>query len=183
MVETVPDIIVELETKVLGHLDGALGMELKLSGDDGDYSLQFVRQKLALCSTFQERLSDIMMKLTRISIDVTKQMAASRYLHEAKVAEVKASGPYKDAPREHKGNLLRANTQEEQNLSDRWITLRRVVSEIKEAIGERAQTMKRLDSDLRLHSRLLEMVPPENRGSTSPTSFTGSRPDNDLEIS
>ena len=41
--------------------------------------------------------------------------------------------------------------------AERWMQLKRAVSEVREAVGERAAMIRRLDSDLRLHARLYEV--------------------------
>lgn len=168
------DNIEELEQQVLAHLDDGLSMSLGLTTTDSEYSISFIKEKLILCSTFQERLSDIMMKLTRVSIEATRMGFAAKQRLDLRYNERKSSQDYQDQPREKKTVWLQSAIKDQQEAAERWNALRRVVSEVKDAIGERAQTMKRLDSDLRLHSKLLEMVPPEGRGATSPGSYTGS---------
>lgn len=165
----------EIEAKVLEFLDDAIAMELKLTEDENDYSLHFVREKLAKCGTYLERLSDLQMKLTKLSIDVTKKQAAVQGLYHSRLIEVRGSEVYRNAPRHAKADLLTEGCLGAHVECESWMALKRMVSEVKEAIGDRAQTMKRLDSDLRLHSKLLEMVPHEGRGATHPSSYTGPR--------
>jgi len=163
----------DLENEVLQLLDDGMNMRLGLSTDDSDYSLHFIRQKVALCSTYQERLSDIMMKLSRISLETTRVASGRHRLLEMKRSELKGSTTYAEQPRDQKTPWLEGKLQELREEAERWSSLKRVVSEVKEAIVERAQTMKRLDSDLRLHTRLIEVQGPEGQGATSPKAYTG----------
>jgi len=157
--------IKNLEERVMFLLEDATNMTLGLSADDSEYNLTFIREKVAKCSTYQERISDVMMKLTKVSIEVQKVSHGKKLELLFKTNELKDSKEYKEAPRNEKAAWLQ--TQES------WNTLKRVVSEVKEAVGERAQTLKRLDSDLRLHTKLLEMTNEEGRGASSPDAFTG----------
>lgn len=166
--------IKELETRVLSLLDDATSMTLGLSEDDSEYSLIFIREKVAKCSTYQERISDVMMKLTKVSIEVQKVAHGKKLELLYKTSELKDGAEYKEMHMHHKTPWLDMQLAEAKDEAESWNSLKRVVSEVKEAVGERAQTLKRLDSDLRLHTKLLEMSNEEGRGASSPTAFTGS---------
>ncbi|HEC65656.1 MAG TPA: hypothetical protein ENI23_10190 [bacterium] len=168
------DDINKLDDQVMGLLDDATEMTIGLSETDSDYNLMFIREKVTKCATYQERISDVMMKLTRVSIEVQKVAHGKKLEFIFKTNSLKDSEEYKNLPRDEKTVWLRLRLMEAQDETESWNTLRRVVSEVKEAIGERAQTLKRLDSDLRLHTKLLEMAKEEGRGATSPDAFTGS---------
>lgn len=152
-------------------MDDAMALSLGLSEDDSVYDLTFISKKLAICATYQERLSDIMMKLTMRSIEVHRVSSGQRRLLEMKERELKEGVEYAALAREEKGPWLGKNLQERRDEAERWNTLKRVVLEVKEAVSERAQMMKRLDSDLRLHSKLYEAK--VAAGATSRRSFTG----------
>jgi len=164
----------ELDEQVMSLLDDAMNMSLGLSEDDSQYNLTFIREKVAKCSTYQERISDVMMKLTKVSIEVQKVAHGKKLELLYKTNELKDGKEYKEMRRDHKSAWLQLQLMETQDESESWNTLKRVVSEVKEAVAERAQTLKRLDSDLRLHTKLLEMSNEEGRGASSPSPFTGS---------
>lgn len=165
----------QLEKTVLGYLDDAMGMRLGLTEDDSDYDLSFICTKLALCSTYLERLSDIQLKLSKITIEVTRTAAETQSLYRLKEVEVKASDSYRNQSRDQKTSWLMAKLKGERETADQWSTIKKVVSEIKDAVGERALMMKRLDSDIRLHSKLYDAR--VAAGATSPNSYTGSNTD------
>ncbi|HEC60638.1 MAG TPA: hypothetical protein ENI27_00095 [bacterium] len=166
--------IEELNEQVMGLLDDAQAMKIGLTTDESKYNLYFIREKVTRCATYQERISDVMMKLTRVSIEVQRIAMGKKLELMFKTNELKSGDEYKDLSRDEKTSWLQSNLRGAQEETESWISLKRVVSEVKEAIGERANTLKRLDSDLRLHTKLLEMMGEEGRGATSPTAFTGS---------
>lgn len=168
-----------MEEQVVSLLDDAMAMELGLSSEDSDYDYHFIREKLAKVSSYQEKLSDIMMRLSKISLVATKQALTSKTLVQLSEKRLKASDEYQNLHVASKGGWLADQLLKEEEAALRWQQLKSLVSEVKEAVTERAGTMKRLDSDLRLHVKLLEVGGAS--GATSPTSYTGSKA-TDLDI-
>lgn len=76
-------------------------------------------------------------------------------------------------PRDRKTAWLEQELQGLREEAEQWKLFKGVVSEVRKAVEERSQTMKRLDSSLRLHAKLIEMAPPEGRGPTSSNAYTG----------
>jgi hypothetical protein len=173
----------EIEAEVEHLLDQAIAHQLGMSEHDTDYKLTYISEKLAKVSHMIEALSDIQMKLARISLKVTKQTGNAKSLLALKERQAKDSPEYRAQTREHKSVWLANQLISEQDTAVKWAGLHRVVSEVKEAVAERAQTMKRLDSDIRLHAKLYETkVAAGAAGATSPTSYTGSEsPELDLQ--
>lgn len=164
-----------IEEKVVGLLEDATAMKLDLSEDDAAYGLAYITKKLALCSTYLERLSDIEMKLVQIKLAVSKQVANYRGLAKIQEDELKASDEYADVARDARSNWLQKKLELVRQASDDWSNLNKVVCVVREAVASRAQDMKRLNSDVRLHQKLLEARVAGAGGATSPNSFTGSR--------
>jgi len=161
----------EIEETILGYLEHAIEMRLELSEDDSDYDLHFITKKVAQVSAYTERLSDMMLQLTKIGIQCTRcagDMAASMRL---KTESLKASEEYGDTPRSARAEWLSNQLEGPREEAERWKQIAAAVSSIKEAVAERASTMKRLDSDLRLQSKLLEAK--IAAGATSSNSFLG----------
>lgn len=165
----------EISTRIFRYLDDAMEMKLELSDDDSDYDLHFIGKKLAVCSTYQERLSDIALHLTKIAIEVTRYAAAATSLRNLKSTQLKASEAYSEQPRGERAEWLQNQLREVSEQAETWGQLRTAVSQVKEAVADRAGTMKRLDSSLRLHSKLLESK--IAAGATSPYGFTGGSTD------
>ncbi len=146
----------EIELFTLNWLDKISDLKLGLSADDSKYDLVFVGEKLAICSYAQEMVSDGMMQLTRVSIEVMKVSHARANDLRLKELRVKGSTEYEVQPRDQKTLWLQNQLEPLREVVETWNGVRRLVSEVKEAISQRAQDLKRLDSDLRLHSKLLD---------------------------
>lgn len=164
----------ELEQRVLQLFENAIGMELRLSEDDSDYKLTFITQKLAQVSTYIEKLSDIQMQLTRIALEVTRAAQAHKKRLQAQERTLKGSDEYAQTSREQKSLWLHEQLQGLQDTADEWTSLATVVSEVRQAVSDRAQTMKRLDSDIRLQAKMYEQkLSAGAGGATSSTAYTG----------
>jgi len=103
-----------------------------------------------------ETLSDLLMELTRVAIQVTPMALNTKSLLDLKEEDLKASDDYEQIQRSKKRAWVREQLGDLPADAERWMNLKRAVLEVREAVGERAQTIKRLDSDLRLHARLYE---------------------------
>lgn len=162
-----------LEEQMMGFLADAMGMQLALSTDEELYGLGYITKKLVLCSTFVERLSDLEMKLVQIKLAVTKQLQAYRGLLALAEDFNRATDEYGSISRDQKNHWLSEKVKSERLAMEDWSYLNVVVSEVREAVVGRLQNMKRLDSDIRLHQKLLELR--VGSGATSPNSYTGSK--------
>jgi hypothetical protein len=170
-----------LSELVLKLLEDAADMHLSLSEEDSAYDLNFIREKLAKVGVFQERLSDIQMKLTRVSIDANVLVGQTKQQLSTKERELKLSSDYRDKPRAEKTPWLEDQLSGLREDSENWLGLFRLVSEVKEAVGNRVSTMKRLDSDLRLHAKLYEEG--VRAGATSPSAPTrGSKEIDEVDL-
>lgn len=161
----------QVENQLLALLDQAMAMQVGLSDDDSEYDLNYISDKLKRVSVYQERLSDIMMKLTRISLEVTKVSRSTQGLVNIKLRELKATDDYRDTPLNEKALWTANQLGDTEKEAEAWRVLSKMVSEVKEAVAERAGTMKRLDSDIRLHTKIYEAK--VAAGATSPASYTG----------
>jgi len=161
----------DLELRILQLLDDATSMQVGLTDDDSEYDLNFISDKLKKVSVYQERLSDILMKLTRMSLEIKKRSTTCRSLSLLKEKELKASDGYQEQERSARSYWVENQLSDLRQEAERWEILARMVSEVKEAVAERAGTMKRLDSDIRLHTKIYEAR--VAAGATSPASYTG----------
>lgn len=162
----------EIESEIMSLLDDATDMKVGLSEDDSIYDLDFISEKLARISVYQERLSDIQMRLTRFTMEVRRVFSRKASIHRLKERELKGGQEYGKIPRAEKSLWLSTQLEKTREAAEEWKILGQLVSEVKEAVAERAATIKRLDSDIRLHTKIYEAK--VAAGATSPTSFTGS---------
>jgi len=146
----------KVQERVLEILEAVLPLKIGLSEDDSVYDLSFLSQKLALCSATMEKLSEFQLALTRINMDVINATDYLRIQIGAQERGFKDSDQYKDLPRDQKSAWVHSQVGELKDVLESWQSLKRMVSEVKEAVGERVQTIKRLDSDIRLHKGLIE---------------------------
>lgn len=142
-----------------------------LSEDDSVYDLHYISGKLALLSSHLETLSDIQFSLTKISLEVRRKVGALKSLLTVRERELKGGLEYIETPRDQKSVWLGNQLQELRELFEGWQFTERMVSEIREAVDDRSGILKRLDSDLRLHSKLYEAK--VTHGAHSPASLPG----------
>ena len=161
----------QIQDRVMMYLEQALEMEVGMSPDDTAYDIAFIAKKLALCSTHMEALSGIQIQLTKIGLYVTRQDHSRKNALSLQEAKLKASDEYGETPRVERKLWLEDRLREQRQEHQDWMDLRRAVSEVKDAVAERAGLMKRLDSDLRLHSKLYDTK--VAAGATPPPTFSG----------
>lgn len=149
-----------------------MSMQVGLTDDDSDYDLVYISDKLKKVSVYQERLSDIQMMLTRMSLEIIKMARATQGVLNIRERELKATEDYRDTPLNEKALWMANHLGEVGKEAENWRLLSKMVSEVKDAVAERAGTMKRLDSDIRLHTKIYEAK--VVAGATSPTSYSGS---------
>jgi hypothetical protein len=148
----------DLEQRLLLLHEEALGMELDISGDDEAYTLKYISEKLAKCSFILERLNRIQGELAKISLELINRRGRTAPMLRIKEKEFKASSEYQELDRNSKGHWLEEQLQVLREEEQVWSYLTRVVSEVKESVGERIQTLRRSDSAIRLQQKLLELT-------------------------
>jgi hypothetical protein len=166
-----PLTLAEIEVVCLAELDNAMKMALSLSDDDAVYDLNYISEKLAQVGVYHERLSDIQMTLTKISLRVIKNHFAASARCRVRDREVRALEEYADLPTNEKGMFIEVKTKVARDEAEGWANLNRIVREIKDAVSERVAVMRRLDSDLRLHAKIFEQR--SHAGATSAASYKG----------
>lgn len=161
----------DLEAAALRLLDDAESLRIDLS-EDATYDLNFISDNLKKVVTYQGRLGDIQMKLTKIVIATRQASQAAKDRVQASLKDLRASDDYKQVPLNEKGQWLANQLADENKEAAEWKQLEDVVSEIRKAVDRQVGLMRRMDSDLRLHSKIYEAR--VAAGATSPGSYTGS---------
>lgn len=167
----------ELMIRAEALLDDALNLQLGLSEDDSIYTVSYIQEKVTRVSVYQERLSDIQTKLSKMHLEILRVGGQLRSLKNTKERRLKGSDEYADQDRSVKTLWLVNQLEHETEQAEAWEFARKVVSEVREAVAERLSTMKRLDSSIRLQSRILETKHTMGLGASSPSSYTGNRTD------
>lgn len=162
-----------IEDQAMALMKDAVEMVLGLSPDDSQYGIHYISSKLALCGSYLERLSDIEMKLIQMKLAVSSRVANVKGLLDITERELKSKDEYQALQRDLKAQWVAERAKDQRKDLEDWMYVNRVVCEVREAVVGRIQNMKRLDSDIRLHQKLLEAKVAS--GATSPGSYTGSK--------
>lgn len=140
----------------MDYMGKALEMELRLDEDDSVYSLVYIGQKLAKCSSLMERLGEISMQLARVSLEVTRQTSLKKSLLQTKERQLKSDPTYVNLDRQEKSNWLSGKMEVCRLDYEDWDLTHQFLDEVRSAVNDRLQLFKRLDSDIRLQHKLLE---------------------------
>lgn len=157
-------------------LDEVSVLALHLSEDDSAYGLVYIGEKLTLCSAYLEQIGDVSMSVSKIALEIAKQLSSKRSLLALKEREFKSEPVYVGGDRNDRVVWLQKKLQVFRIELEEWELTHLYLSEIRGAINDRIQLFKRLDSDIRLQHKLLEskvlagVMPPDGtrgKGSTS----------------
>lgn len=171
--KNLPQKTEDLQKLLVQFMEDAFNMNPELDEDEGMYDLVYIGTKLAKCSSFLQKLSDMQMMLTTIRLHVIGQTSTSRALLSLTEKQLKASEEYANTPREKKAYWIEESTQELRKATQDWTFLQRTVSEISETIAERVVHIRRQESAVRLHQKLLENK--VSSGATSSSAYTGTK--------
>lgn len=156
------------ETVLLKILEDATSLRIGLDEEDSEFDLEFITTKLRKIAIYHERISDLGMQVSKISIEVRNGLTAAVNIARHKEAEYRANG-YLAEPRDDRRNWLEDKLAPFETDKNLWKGLVAVVSEVKVAVESKAGTLKRLDSDLRLHVKIIEQA--GTAGITNPNSW------------
>lgn len=149
----------EIQGMALELMESGDALVLQLTGKDSDFTLDFLQEKLVRCSAFQERLAEIISHLTRYAIPVLQVCDGTELQVQVRELELTEEPAYKalknatDRNRWLKGTLAKDPVYIEHRA---WRLTRSILTEAKQVVSRRAETMKRLDADIRLHEKILE---------------------------
>jgi len=145
-----------IQERLLSILDGVLAKKVDLAQEENAYDISYLRTKLVTLSTMQESLSDTSLQLTQQHLNVLQASTNAAALRRLREATLKESQQYVDLPRGEKTAWLEKEMAVYRDKDEAWRQTLVVSDEVRNAVAERTQTMKRLDSALRLHQKLLE---------------------------
>lgn len=129
----------EVEVKALSLFELTLAVEVNLSADDTQYDLQYISEKLTKCASAMETVGDHQMKLAQLELATIRTAALARSAAQGmKHDESDASDAKRKEVRE-------------------WDTAEQVVKKVRESMDGKMQLIRRLDSDVRQHQKMLEL--------------------------
>ena len=151
-----PPNIVDVQKYLYGLILKALDLEVRLEEDEAVYDLHYIARKLAQVSSYSEQLSDLCLQLTRYNLQVIQCTKSARLLIKTWQARLANSDAYHQVPSGGKTAWMTMQLEPYNRLLGAWEVVEKSVHEVKTALADRAQMLKRLDSDLRLHQRIVE---------------------------
>jgi hypothetical protein len=149
-----PDAI---EAEALELMDAAAALTIKLSENEEDYDLPYLAAQLAKCSSYGERLADMLARLTQVKIEVLREV--DRATNALEIAEAEAevrAAPGEIRPASRRTAAIRLAVREEVDAKRAWKGVDATLREVREDVSRRAEMIRRLDSDLRLHQKIIE---------------------------
>lgn len=129
----------EVETRALALFELTLAVEVNLSADDTQYDLQYISEKLTKCASAMESVGDLQMKLAQLELATIRVTA---------LAKATAQGMKHDES--EASDSLRKQVRE-------WDTSEQIVKKVRESMDGKMQLIRRLDSDVRQHQKMLEL--------------------------
>lgn len=147
--------IEEIQKHALELMEAAGVLTIQLSENEEDYDLRYLQTQLAKCSSYGERLADMMARMAQLKVLVLQgESRASNLFEDAQLeAEISTSENLKPVAR--RNAIVKRHSLEEKREFQRWKILELVVREARDEVCRRSDIVKRLDSDLRLHEKIL----------------------------
>jgi hypothetical protein len=130
-------------------------MEIDLSDDTSFYTADYIREKLARVSSLCERIADIQCEIIPLKLLSRAAFETLKVDLTYEKAKFKASEEYEIISRDKREFWLVGKVSTISKLYNEWYD---TVSEAKiviDAIKEKGSAYKRIDSDLRLHAKIL----------------------------
>lgn len=142
--------------KLEATLDRVMTMEVCISEMDVDYTLEYIAEKLALVTAYCERLSSHSTLLSRHSIPIIRASKSAKALIRIKNAQFMNSTEYRSKLRGRQKPWLEAQLIPYYQASNNWDVLEKSVAIVQDAIAEKMSTFRKIDSALRLHTKIFE---------------------------
>lgn len=145
-----------LRDKAVSIMEQAMDLSVGLTEDDSVYGLVYIGEKLTKCSAYMEQLGDMSINLARMSLDVTRQLSVTKSLMLTKERQFRADPMYVNGERNEKTGWLQGKLEVWRIELEDWELTHAYLVEIRGAVNDRIQLIKRLDSDIRLQHKLIE---------------------------
>ena len=145
----------QVEASALEIMAAAGELTIGLSESEEDYDLPYLAAQLAKCSSYGERLADMLAYLTKAKIQVLRELDRATNALEIAAAEDEIN--YMDfKPASVRAAHIRLAIREQVDDKRGWKSADTVLREVREDVSRRAEMVRRLDSDLRLHQKIIE---------------------------
>jgi hypothetical protein len=152
------ELAIEQYRKIaLEALEKIQGLRVDLSETDSDYHREYIKSRVIAASSAMENLSDLSLSLTKVALVVRRAYRDARSSLRDTRALAMASTEYAAQTLLSREAWLLSYLQKYQERVDRWEFVSHLFEESRASVVERMGTIRRIDSDLRLHQRLLEV--------------------------
>ncbi len=147
----------QIEAEALALMAAAGELTIQLSENEADYDLPYLASQLAKCSSYGERLAEMLAALTQMKIEVLREVDRATNALEIKEAEAETGVLFENhKPVSKRNAAIRLHVREEIDAKRAWKGLDATLREVREDVSRRAEMIRRLDSDLRLHQKIIE---------------------------
>lgn len=173
-------VIIEFARQFEAAFTEVEAYRLDLSDDESDYDLIYIGQRLAKCSASMEQIGHKLMALVRWGMELRKYQAASKRKLQDTLETLKGSDDLVCIPKAERSDWLKKQSEPQQRDLEAWTELLELLETVSEAARDKMQLMKRLDSDIRLHQKLLEAKIAV--GAMAPQQFGGSKVGGEIKL-
>ncbi len=150
----------ELATKALRLMEDAGMLTLRMSDVQEDYTYDYLAAILRKCSIYAEDLGDKLAELAKLKMKLVlctqgAQNASARRRLELEKEALEDTTIKNAAARDNYVRRKLADDPSAQLYQD-WQTVNHILTEAKAEVTRRASIIQKLDSDVRLHQRIIE---------------------------
>lgn len=146
----------------------ATAVQLKFSENDAEYTLEYIASALGRTVKATEDLSDMLMDLTRVELQVIEEADRLQHVYELKEAAERDTDAYMNYDRGRRTAWLKLKIQSYEQTANDWAALVKAFTLIKRQVVSRAATVKRIESAVRLHARIFDLAASGHGSSVKP---------------
>jgi len=144
------------ETRLLELLEEAASFVVDLPLQEEAYDTSLIVTKLAACAVYMEKLSGYQLEVSIALMSIGKLVRNSKAKLRKQEMDTKDSQAYKQQDRSEKTVYLEKTVEPFRDELEQHETMRLLLAEAKEGLTEKMNSLRRIDSSLRLQSKLLE---------------------------
>jgi hypothetical protein len=172
----------DLATKALDLMEAAAKMTLRMSDEAEVYTYDYLAGILRKCSIYAEDLGDKLAALARLKVKLMLKLQQAQNALEVEKLELEDEAIAElgvkavTARDRYVRRKLAENPRSGAAVVDGWKLADRVLVEAKTEISRRADIVKRIDSDVRLHQRMIESRMGDGPGRRDPVGVPRTEP-------
>lgn len=142
--------------KLSNTLDRVLEMEVGISDNSEDYTLEYIAAKLALVTAYSEKLSTYSTLLASHSLAVINGARSAKSYVKIRTAQIMLSPEYQAKSGSRQKAWLEVKIAPLTISATNWEIFEKSLNVVQDAIAEKMTTFRKIDSSLRLQTRIYE---------------------------